>query len=104
MYAFALMYKILINAWEYSPIALFYALGCEDQIPTFFTESIHPEEFKDLEGGITQAKLSCLRTFFINDISGGNILSGAARNFFLHQTSAQGPEAIALNYVMEVLS
>ena len=64
----------------------------------------NPETFKDQEGGIAQAKLEALRTFFINDISGGNIFSGAARNLFLHQTSARGPEAIALNYVMEVLS
>ncbi|MGD9162009.1 MAG: hypothetical protein PVG39_26595, partial [Desulfobacteraceae bacterium] len=64
----------------------------------------NPKDFKDLDGGITQAKLTSLQTFFINDISGGNIFSGAARNFFLYQTSARGPEAIVLNYVMEILS
>lgn len=64
----------------------------------------NPEEFKDREGGITQAKFDALLTFFINDVSGGNIFSGAARNFFLHQTSARGTEAIALNYVIEILS
>ncbi len=63
-----------------------------------------PEVFRDQEGGLTHAKFASIRTFFLNDISGGNILSGAARNFFLYQTSARGLEAIALNYVMEILS
>ncbi len=63
-----------------------------------------PEVFNNQEGGLTRAKWDSLRTFFINDISGGNIFSGAARNFFLYQTSAHGSESIALNYVMETLS
>ena len=63
-----------------------------------------PEDFKDREGGIRQAKWSRLKTFFMNDFSGGNVLSGGARNFFLYQTSAKGPEGLALNYVMESLS
>lgn len=62
-----------------------------------------PESFKDKEGGIRQAKWERLKTFFLNDLSGGNILSGGARNFFLYQTSAKGPEGLALNYVMETL-
>jgi len=63
-----------------------------------------PESFKDREGGIQQAKWERLKTFFINDFSGGNILSGGARNFFLYQTSAKGPEGLALNYVIETLT
>ena len=63
-----------------------------------------PEEFKDREGGIQQAKWERLKTFFTNDFTGGNPLSGGARNFFLYQTSAKGPEGLALNFVMEVLS
>ena len=63
-----------------------------------------PEDFKDREGGVQQAKWERLKTFFMNDFSGGNILSGGARNFFLYQTSAKGPEGLALNYVMEALS
>jgi ABC-type transport system involved in multi-copper enzyme maturation permease subunit len=63
-----------------------------------------PEDFKDREGGIQQAKWERLNNFFTNDFSGGNILSGGTRNFFLYQTSAKGPEGLALNYVMEVLS
>ena len=64
----------------------------------------NPERFKDREGGIQQAKWERLKTFFMNDFSGGNILSGGARNFFLYQTSARGPEGLALNYVIEILS
>jgi ABC-type transport system involved in multi-copper enzyme maturation permease subunit len=63
-----------------------------------------PEDFKDREGGIRQAKWKRIQTFFMNDFSGGNVLSGGARNFFLYQTSAKGPEGLALNYVMETLA
>jgi ABC-type transport system involved in multi-copper enzyme maturation permease subunit len=63
-----------------------------------------PKKFKDKEGGIAQAKWERLQTFFKNDFSGGNILTGAPRNFFLYQTSAKGPESLALNFVMETLS
>jgi ABC-type transport system involved in multi-copper enzyme maturation permease subunit len=63
-----------------------------------------PEDFKDREGGVQQAKWERLKTFFMNDFSGGNVLSGGARNFFLYQTSAKGPEGLALNYIMEALS
>jgi ABC-type transport system involved in multi-copper enzyme maturation permease subunit len=64
----------------------------------------NPEAFRDKEGGLAQAKWERLRTHFINDVSGENIFSGAAKNFFLHQTSALGPEALALNFVMETIS
>ena len=64
----------------------------------------NPENFKNREGGIEQAKWVRLKSFFTNDFSGGNLLSGGARNFFLYQTSATGQEALALNYVMETLS
>ena len=40
----------------------------------------------------------------MNDFSGGNIISGSANNFFLCQTSAKGPGAPALDYIMETLS
>jgi ABC-type transport system involved in multi-copper enzyme maturation permease subunit len=62
------------------------------------------EDIKDREGGVQQAKWERLKTFFMNDFSGGNVLSGGARNFFLYQTSAKGPEGLALNYVTEALS
>ncbi len=64
----------------------------------------NPKRYKDREGGIAQAKWERLQTFFKNDFSGGNILTGAPRNFFLYQTSAVGPESLALNFVMETLS
>ncbi|MGD9162694.1 MAG: hypothetical protein PVG39_30090, partial [Desulfobacteraceae bacterium] len=63
-----------------------------------------PEDYKNREGGVQRAKFERLKTFFINDFSGGNILSGSARNFFMYQTSARGPEGLALNYLMESLS
>ena len=63
-----------------------------------------PKKFKDKEGGIAQAKWERLQTFFKNDFSGGNVLTGAPRNFFLYQTSAVGTEGLALNFVMETLS
>jgi ABC-type transport system involved in multi-copper enzyme maturation permease subunit len=63
-----------------------------------------PEAFKDREGGLAQAKWDRLRNYFMNDFSGGNIFTGAARNFFVYQTAAQGQEALALNFVMETLS
>jgi hypothetical protein len=64
----------------------------------------NPDKFKDQEGGIAQAKWERLQTFFKNDFSGGNVLTGAPRNFFLYQTSTKGPESLALNFVMETLS
>jgi ABC-type transport system involved in multi-copper enzyme maturation permease subunit len=78
----------------------------ETSLPTARFDTIFrkPEAFKDREGGIAQAKLDKLQSFFINDLSGGNVFMGAARNFFVHQTAARGPEALALNFVMETLS
>lgn len=62
------------------------------------------EDFRDLNGGIEQAKWDRIRNFFMNDLSGGNIISGATHHFFLYQTSAEGSEAPALNTIMETLS
>ncbi len=64
----------------------------------------NPDRFKDREGGIVEAKWERLLAFFKNDLSGGNILSGAARNFFMYQTSAVGPESLALNFLAEILT
>lgn len=64
----------------------------------------NPENYKDREGGILQAKWDRVKTFFMNDFSGGNLLSGVSRNFFEYQTSAEGPESLALNFIMETLS
>ena len=70
----------------------------------FDTAFNKPDEFKDRQGGISKAKFDRLRFFFASDISGGNIFTGAAQNFFAYQTNAQGPEGLALNFVMEILS
>jgi hypothetical protein len=63
-----------------------------------------PEDWQDQEGGMARAMRERLLTFFRNDFSGGNLLTGASRNFLLAQTSAAGPEAIALNFVLEELA
>lgn len=63
-----------------------------------------PDEFKDREGGLARAKRDRLRAFFVNDFTGGNLFIGAARNFFVYQTAARGPEGLALDFVMENLS
>lgn len=64
----------------------------------------NPDAFKEREGGLPQAKWERLQAFFKNDLSGGNVLTGAARNFFMYQTSAVGPESLALNFLMETLA
>lgn len=56
------------------------------------------------EGGAASVNLNRLVTFFSNDVSGGNIFSGAARSFFAHRTSAVGEGAIPINFVLQELS
>jgi ABC-type transport system involved in multi-copper enzyme maturation permease subunit len=58
----------------------------------------------DQEGGKPRIDRDRLVNFFGNDLSGGNILAGAARSFFVHRTSGAGPEAIALDFVLEDLA
>lgn len=58
----------------------------------------------DQEGGKPRIDRDRLVNFFANDLSGGNILAGAARSFFTHRTSAAGPEGIALDFVLEDLA
>lgn len=55
------------------------------------------------EGGVPEAKVRGLERFFENDIGGGNIFLGVARNFLGFQTSAAGPGAPALDFVAETL-
>lgn len=45
-----------------------------------------------------------LINYFSNDFGAGNLFSGFARSFFMHQTSATGSEAIALNYTLNDLA
>jgi ABC-type transport system involved in multi-copper enzyme maturation permease subunit len=58
----------------------------------------------DQDGGKPRIDRNRLVSFFSNDFSGGNIFAGAARSFFAHRTSAFGPDAIALDFVLEELS
>lgn len=64
----------------------------------------NPDRYKNQEGGIAKAKWDRLMTYFQNDFSGGNVFTGTARNFFLFQTSASGPEGMPVNFVMDTLS
>jgi ABC-type transport system involved in multi-copper enzyme maturation permease subunit len=61
---------------------------------------------RDLEqdGGKPRIDRDRLVNFFANDLTGGNILAGAARSFFAYRTSGAGPEALALDFVLEDLS
>ena len=64
----------------------------------------NPDAFRDREGGVARAMRDRLIRFFENDVSGGNPFSGAARSFLPFQTSATGPDAPALDYVVEELT
>ena len=55
------------------------------------------------EGGVPEAKVRGLERFFENDLGGGNIFMGVARNFLGFQTAAAGPGAPALDFVAETL-
>ena len=55
------------------------------------------------EGGVPEAKVRGLERFFENDVGGGNIFLGVARNFLGFQTAAAGPGAPALDFVAETL-
>lgn len=61
------------------------------------------EDIEADEGGLPRAKVEAIATFFENDVSGGNVFQGASRNFFLYQTSARGPGALALNFMLDEL-
>ena len=53
---------------------------------------------------MAERKLEMLVWHFENDFSGGNPFSGAARNFLLFQTSAQGEGSVAINFVLNALA
>ena len=56
------------------------------------------------EGGVERVNRNRLVNFFSNDVSGGNLFTGAARSFFAHRTSAVDEGAIPLNFVLQELS
>ena len=64
----------------------------------------NPDRFRNKEGGLVQAKWERLQSYFKNDFSGGNVFTGAARNFFVFQTSAEGSGSLAVNFVMDTLT
>jgi hypothetical protein len=63
-----------------------------------------PERWRDREGGMPRAMRDRIYAFFLNDFLGGNILVGAARNFFVYQSCATGMDAIPLNFTLEELT
>jgi hypothetical protein len=63
-----------------------------------------PEDFRDVEGGLPAAKRDRVEAHFVNDFSGGNIFTGAARNFLLYQTAPRGADGLALSFVLETLT
>jgi hypothetical protein len=77
----------------------------ENSFPTsrFEFEFRNPASFEQREGGMARAKVEALERFFADDVSGGNVVLGGARNFLLFQTSAHGPGALALNFVIDDL-
>ena len=62
------------------------------------------EELEAEYGGVPEAKVHALARFFENDMSGGNVVLGAARNFLSFQTGAVGVGADALDFVTETLT
>ena len=61
------------------------------------------ENREESEQTTAEAKLNHLRNYFENDVTGGNIFSSFARSQFLNSTSAHGPGAIPLNFLIETL-
>ena len=53
---------------------------------------------------MAERKAEMLVSHFENDFSGGNPFSGAARNFLLFQTSAEGEGSLATNFVLNALA
>lgn len=42
--------------------------------------------------------------FFTSDLSGGNLFNAISRSYFNHQTAAVGDEALALDFIMDMLA
>jgi len=64
----------------------------------------NPERFRDRDGGLPRAMRDRVLAFFRNDFSGGNLFTGMARSFFLHQTAPAGDGAEALGFVLQELT
>jgi hypothetical protein len=61
-----------------------------------------PTQF-DSDDDRLAAKVKTVEQYFENDVNGGNILTGAARQFLRFHTSATGREALAVNFVLDEL-
>lgn len=70
----------------------------------FETGLKNPDRFRAREGGVPRAKRELLEAFFEHDFNGGNVFSGASRNFFAFQTCATGPDAPTLDFVFDELA
>ena len=92
-------------------------LMAESGFPTSrFDFSIQPNTNYTGSGNVGQQSLSInddsfqnvsferLLTFFTSDLSGGNLFMGISRSFFTHHTAALGEEAIALNFILDMLA
>lgn len=68
--------------------------------------SIALGQVDDLEDGEekSRARLGVLENFVHNDITGGDPLHGATRNFVGFQTGARGPGAVALDFIAHDLA
>ncbi|MCD4749385.1 MAG: ABC transporter permease [Thermoanaerobaculales bacterium] len=60
-------------------------------------------DWQDREGGTPRAKMERLEEFFINDFSGGNLFSGVARSFLLHQCAPEGRGREAVDWTLDEL-
>jgi ABC-type transport system involved in multi-copper enzyme maturation permease subunit len=87
-----------------APPAMLLMRECAFPTARFDIHLKDPEEFQDREGGLPRAKLEWVIRFFENDFTGGDIFVGAARNNFAYQTSAVGPDGVALDFVTNSLA
>ena len=68
-----------------------------------------PEEAEEEVAELTdedrhREHLRVAKRFFENDVSGGNLFTGAARNFFAYQSAASGGDGVAINMVTQDLA
>ncbi len=69
------------------------ALGTADQQGI----RVNDESFKNVS-------FDRLLQFFTSDLSGGNVFMGMSRSYFSHHIAATGDEAVALNFIMDMLA
>jgi ABC-type transport system involved in multi-copper enzyme maturation permease subunit len=58
----------------------------------------------DLRDSAKAVPFDRLLNFFTSDLSGGNVFMGMSRSYFAHHTAATGEEAIALNFILDMLA